>query len=97
MASVVSGIKNGEVCDHFVDKAKELVEDKVTKMGKMWLHSGWEEKKQPEWFKEKGNHLKEQIDKRIIVPKVTEVYQKWTPAEIRHAEVCKFSCEEGQE
>ncbi len=80
----VNGLKNDRIRDHFVEKAKELIEgswDKVTSGQEMWetirasmvdaakAMLGWEVK--PDWFKEKGNQLKEQIDKRNVL------FQRW--------------------
>ena len=82
----VCGLNSEKVRERFVEKVKELVEegwDGVSSGEEMWevirasmvdaaeVTLGWEERKQPDWFKEKGDQLKEQIDKR------NKLFQRW--------------------
>ena len=82
----VSTLRNGEVCERFVKKVCEMVDDKWDDSAgsvEMWETVrdsmvdaaedtlGWERGMQPDWFREKGHLLKPQIEKRNLL------FHKW--------------------
>lgn len=82
----VSGLRDAKVCERFVERVCDIVEgswDETVSGVEMWeairddmvgaaeITLGWETRKQPDWFKEKGSLLKELIDRRNLL------FQRW--------------------